>query len=203
MDKRKISGGWSIVQRHTILSNWNDEQLEQITCRQQRQKTCEHQFLGQHQVQILVFWVFLVLFRSRIMCAEGIYLDINFEAFEAKCLNFEGCKIEYLVAQIGLYLRKYKYCVKEVNWWNVVHWFGCFSGSIQFFFCLFFKILPGFLVGSKFGWDFSKGLGWLCVLQVLMCDVQIIWVYLGAFYNTTVTIRHTILWWLWHVATGT
>ena len=93
-----------------------------------------------------IFWAVLVQFGLGIMCWEGFWEVQIFGFFRPKSSNLEELKIQGMDVEMALYLRKYKYLVKEVYWWNVVYCMGVWEVAFDFW---FLKIFIWFLGGVK------------------------------------------------------
>ena len=97
----------------------------QTTYRQHLPKVCVQQFHGQNEDQFLIFWALLVQFGLGILCKEGICQIWIFGFLRSKRSNLEVQKKWGVNVEMSLYLRRHKYLVKEVYWWNVVCCMGC------------------------------------------------------------------------------
>ncbi len=80
------------------------------------------------------------------MCKEGICQIWNFGFLRSKRSNLEVWKKWGVNVEMSPYLRRYKYLVKEVYWWNVVYCMGVWEVAFNFW---FLKIFIWFLGEAK------------------------------------------------------
>ncbi len=118
----------------------------QSTYRQCLPKVCVQQFHSQDEDWFEVFWAVLVHFGLGIIRKEGFCQILSFGVLRSKSSNLEVQKKWGVDVEMSPYLRRYKYLVKEVYWWNVVYCKGVWVVAFNFW---FLKIFIWFLGGAK------------------------------------------------------
>ena len=126
----------------------NRSKPNQSTCRQGWWKVCVHLFHSQDKDQFQVFWALLVQIGLGIVHQEEFGELWNLRFSRPKSLNLEAQKLQGMVVEIAPYLRKYKYLVKEVYWWNLVNCIGVWVVGFDFW---FLKNFIQFLDRAKVG----------------------------------------------------
>ncbi len=106
----------------------------QSTYRQHLPKVCVQKFHGQDEDWFGIFWALVVYFGLGIMRKEGICQIWNFVFLRSKSSNLEVQTKWGIDVEISLYLRRYKYLVKEVYWWNIVYCMEVWEVVFDFWF---------------------------------------------------------------------
>ncbi len=111
------------------------------------------------------------------MCKEGICQIWIFRFLRSKRLNLEVQKKWGMDIEMSLYLRKCKYFVMQVYWWNVVYCIGVWVVTFNFW---FLKIFIWFLGRAKvwveksffienYKWILGNSFGWYVDIVVKQC----------------------------------
>ncbi len=109
-------------------------------------KICVQYFHGQDEDWFRIFWALLVHFGLGTMLQKAIWKVQCFGFKRTKSSNLEVWKTWGVEVEIGPYLWRYKYFVKEAYWWIVVYCMGVWEVAFNFW---FLKMFMWFLGGVK------------------------------------------------------
>ncbi len=150
-----IWGAWSDLWAF-VKGERNRSAQNQITYRLGLPKVCVHLPHHQNGHRFRIFWDLLVLFGLGIMLEEGICEVWILGFMRSKSSNLEVQIIWGIDVEMGPYLWRHKYFVKEVHWWIVVYCMGVWEVAFDLWFLKIFICFLGGIKGRVKISDFMK-----------------------------------------------